>query len=46
MSIMNISKIEKVKVFLRLLESNESIEVACSKAGLNVNETKQILELN
>ncbi len=45
MSIMNITKIEKVKVLLRLLDNNENIETACSKAGLNVLETKQLLEL-
>ena len=45
MSIMNISKIEKIKVFLRLLDSNENIDTACSKAGLDVSETKKILEL-
>ena len=45
MSIMNITKIEKVKVLLRLLDNNENIETACSKSGLNVSDVKKILEI-
>lgn len=45
MSITNIKQTEKVKVFLRLLDNNENIEVACSKAGLNVEVTKKFLFL-
>jgi len=46
MSITNINQTQKVKVLLRLLENDENIEVACSKAGLNVEVTKKFLSLN
>ena len=45
MSIKNIKQTEKVKVLLRLLDNNENIETACSKAGLNVELTKTFLFL-
>ena len=45
MSIINIKQIEKVKVLLRLLDNDENIETACSKAGLNVEETKTFFSL-
>ncbi len=45
MSIINIKQTQKVKVLLRLLDNNESIETACSKAGLNVEVTKTFLFL-
>ena len=46
MSIKNINKTQKVKVLLRLLDNQENIETACSKAGLNVEVTKKFLSLN
>ncbi len=46
MSIRNIKQTEKVKVLLRLLDNQENIETACSKAGLNVEVTKKFLSLN
>ncbi|MFT5659704.1 MAG: hypothetical protein ACI9TV_000326 [Sulfurimonas sp.] len=45
MSITNIKQTEKVKVFLRLLDNQENIEIACSKAGLNIETTKKFLSL-
>ena len=45
MSIIDIKQTEKVKVLLRLLDNNENIETACSKAGLNVEITKTFLFL-
>ena len=45
MPIKNINHTEKVKVLLRLLDNNENMEVACSKAGLNVEDTKEFLSL-
>ena len=46
MSITKIAQTKKVKVLLRLLENDENIETACSKAGLNVEVTKTFLSLN
>ena len=46
MSITNIKQTEKVKVFLRLLDNHENVEIACSKAGLNVEVTKKFLSIN
>ncbi len=46
MSIRNIKQTEKVKVLLRLLDNQENIETACSKAGLNIEVTKKFLSLN
>ena len=45
MSIIDIKQTEKVKVLLRLLENDENIETACSKAGLNIEVTKKFLFL-
>ncbi len=45
MSIIDVKQTEKVKVLLRLLENDENIEVACSKAGLDVEVTKTFLFL-
>ena len=45
MSIIDIKQTQKVKVLLRLLDNNENIETACSKAGLNVEVTKTFLFL-
>lgn len=46
MSTRNVKQTQKVKVLLRLLDNDENIEVACSKAGLNVETTKKFLALN
>ena len=45
MSIIDIKQTEKVKVLLRLLDNQENMETACSKAGLNVEITKKFLFL-
>ena len=45
MSRKNINQTEKVKVLLRLLDNQENIEIACSKAGLNIELTKKFLSL-
>ena len=45
MSIIDIKQTERVKVLLRLLDNQENIETACSKAGLNIEETKTFLFL-
>ena len=45
MSTIDVKQTEKVKVLLRLLENDESIEIACSKAGLNIEVTKSFLYL-
>lgn len=45
MSIKNIKQTEKVKVLLRLLDNDENVEIACSKAGLNTEVTKKFLSL-
>ncbi|WP_415397639.1 hypothetical protein [Sulfurimonas sp. CS5] len=46
MSIRNINQTQRVKVLLRLLDNQENIEIACSKAGLNVEVAKKFLSLN
>jgi hypothetical protein len=46
MSIRNIKQNQKVKVLLRLLDNNENIEIASSKAGLNIEIAKKYLSLN
>ena len=46
MSIKNIKQTEKIKVLLRLLDNQENIEIASSKAGLKVEATKVFLSLN
>ena len=43
MSIIDIKQTEKVKVLLRLLDNQENMETACSKAGLNVEIAKTLL---
>ena len=43
MSITHIKTNKKIEVLLRLLQNNESIEDASSKAGLNIEETKLII---
>ncbi len=45
MSIIDIKQTEKVKVLLRLLDNQEKMETACSKAGLNVEVAKTLLFL-
>lgn len=45
MSTINIKQTEKVKVLLRLLDNQENVEIACSKAGLNIEVTKKFLFL-
>jgi len=45
MSIIDIKQTEKVKVLLRLLENDEDVATACSKAGLKIEETKTFLFL-
>ena len=44
MSITKIKKTEKLKVLLRLLDSKENFETACSKAGLHIGTTKKFLQ--
>ncbi|MEA3352514.1 MAG: hypothetical protein U9Q33_01670 [Campylobacterota bacterium] len=46
MSITNIQKTEKVKVFLRLLDCNEKFKDACSKSGLKLDDIKSLLLSN
>ncbi len=43
MSITHMKTNEKIEVFLKLLEKNESIEDASSKAGISLEKTKLIL---
>jgi hypothetical protein len=43
MSITHIKTNEKIEVLLRLLENNENLADASSKAGLNINKTKNIV---
>ena len=43
MSILNITKEEKLEVLIRLLKSNESFEIACSKSGLSSSDAKNLL---
>ena len=45
MSIIDVKQTEKVKVLLRLLENDEHIETACSKAGLDIEQTRTFLFL-
>ncbi len=46
MSIKNINQTQRVKVLLRLLDNQENIEIACSKAGLNIEVAKRFLSSN
>jgi hypothetical protein len=43
MSTIDIKQTEKIKVLLRLLDNDEAIETACSKAGLNIAVAKRFL---
>tara|TARA_B110000046_G_C12862691_1_gene342525 strand:- start:84 stop:221 length:138 start_codon:yes stop_codon:yes gene_type:complete len=43
MSILNITKEKRLEVFIRLLQSNESFDIACSKSGLNKSEAKNLI---
>jgi len=43
MSITNIQTNKKIEVLLRLLERNESLSDATSKAGLDIKKIKQII---
>ncbi len=40
----NISKTIKLNVLIRLLNSNERFDVACSKSGLSINHAQQLLD--
>ncbi len=44
MSITHIKTNKKIEVLLRLLQNNESLEDASSKAGLNIEKTKLIVK--
>ncbi len=44
MSITHIKTNKKIEVLLRLLENNESLEDASSKAVLNIEQTKLIIK--
>ncbi len=46
MPIKNVKHKERVKVLLRLLDNDENIEIASSKAGLNVEVAKKFLAIN
>jgi len=40
----NISKMIKLNVLIRLLNNNEPLDVACSKSGLSISNAKQLLD--
>lgn len=44
MSITHIQTHKKIEVLLRLLDKNESLLDASSKAGLNIKEAKSIIK--
>lgn len=44
MSITHIKTKQKIEVLLRLLKNNESLEDASSKAGLNIEKTRLIVQ--
>lgn len=44
MSITHIKTNKKIEVLLRLLENNENLADASSKAGLNIEKTKMIIK--
>jgi len=46
MSNQNINQTQRVKVLLRLLDNQENIEIASSKAGLNLKVAKKFLSSN
>ena len=43
MSITHIKTNKKIEVLLRLLQNNESLEDASSKAGLNIEKTRLLI---
>ncbi|WP_419763724.1 MAG: hypothetical protein ACNI28_07910 [Arcobacter sp.] len=45
MSITNIKLTQKVEVFIRLIQNNENLKDACSKAGIKVS-TKSVCTAN
>ena len=46
MPLKNINQEQRVKVLLRLLDNDENIEIASSKAGLNVEIAKKFLSID
>lgn len=40
----NISKMIKLNVLIRLLKNNELFDVACSKSGLSINNAQNLLD--
>jgi len=40
----NIPKMTKLDVLIRLLNNNELFDVACSKSGLSMSNAKQLLD--
>ncbi|WP_162984594.1 hypothetical protein [Poseidonibacter antarcticus] len=46
MSITHIHTNKKIEVLLRLLSENENLQDASSKAGLNIEKTKLIMNQN
>jgi hypothetical protein len=46
MSITHIQTSKKIEVLLRLLKENENLQDASSKAGLNIEKTKLIINQN
>ncbi|MDM5262961.1 hypothetical protein PF327_01995 [Sulfurovum sp. XTW-4] len=40
----NISKMIKLNVLIRLLNNHELFDVACSKSGLSLSNAKQLLD--
>lgn len=43
MFIKNISQEERLKVLIRLLKNNETLETACSKSSVKVEDAKKFL---
>jgi hypothetical protein len=42
MSITNIKLTDKIEVFIRLIQNNESLKDACSKAGIKVSTASKL----
>ena len=42
----NISKMIKLNVLIRLLNNNELFDIACSKSGLSISNAKKLLNSN
>ncbi|MGB5919417.1 hypothetical protein [Arcobacter sp. F2176] len=42
MSITNIKLTDKVEVFIRLIQNNENIKDACSKAGIKISTASKL----